>query len=78
MTVNVRGVARNQEITNNRKSVSKLFCSTKDDWPYDWERGGRYFDDVAGKMIPRRRKNPDEQVEKDSVCCLPQIPFFGL
>uniref|UniRef100_A0A0R3S2S7 Protein kinase domain-containing protein n=1 Tax=Elaeophora elaphi TaxID=1147741 RepID=A0A0R3S2S7_9BILA len=38
----------------------------KDESPYDWESGGRYFDDVAGKVIPKRHRNPDEEVEKDS------------
>ncbi|KAL3985958.1 Protein kinase domain family protein [Acanthocheilonema viteae] len=40
--------------------------NVKDESPYDWESGGRYFDDVAGKVMPKRRRNPDEQVEKDS------------
>ncbi|MCP9264439.1 Tau-tubulin kinase 1 [Dirofilaria immitis] len=46
--------------------VRPVSFSIKDESPYDWESGGRYFDDVAGKVMPKRRRNPDEQVEKDS------------
>ncbi|KAM3716524.1 Tau-tubulin kinase [Dirofilaria immitis] len=56
----------------NYEFIDKKFDDTlsskniKDESPYDWESGGRYFDDVAGKVMPKRRRNPDEQVEKDS------------
>lgn len=70
------------EVTNlnieDHQKESLCFCSIKDESPYDWESGGRYFDDVAGKVMPKRRRNPDEQVEKDSVCCFTESHFFSL
>ncbi|CAG9531032.1 unnamed protein product [Cercopithifilaria johnstoni] len=56
----------NYEFIDKKFDIILSNQNIKDESPYDWERGGRYFDDVAGKVMPKRHRNPDEQVEKDS------------
>uniref|UniRef100_A0A915PY24 Protein kinase domain-containing protein n=1 Tax=Setaria digitata TaxID=48799 RepID=A0A915PY24_9BILA len=55
------------EFIDKKFDDTLLSKNIKDESPFDWESGGRYFDDVAGKVMTRRSKNPDEQVERDSV-----------
>ncbi|VDK70319.1 unnamed protein product, partial [Onchocerca ochengi] len=56
----------NYEFIDKKFDETLLSKKIKEEAPFDWESGGRYFDDIAGKVMPKRRKHPDEQVEKDS------------
>ncbi|VDN02388.1 unnamed protein product [Thelazia callipaeda] len=56
----------NYEFVDEKFSTILSSKNIKEESPYDWEQGGRYFDTVAGTVMPKRRRNPDEQVEKDS------------
>ncbi|VDK30827.1 unnamed protein product [Gongylonema pulchrum] len=57
----------NYELIKDKLDEALREKKATEDAPFDWEKGGRYYNKTGqNKIVPRRNKNPDEKVEKDS------------